>query len=159
MKLYHGSNVEVMTPRLMPRVRALDFGCAFYLTSEFEQAARWARTAVFRRGDGSAVVSMYEFDHAAAAQLKVLRFDGPNAAWLKYVTRSRTGFADDADYDMVVGPVANDNTMPVLNLYFKGAYSEDEALRRLMPQRLKDQFALNTDAALACLAFLEGKVV
>ena len=159
MRLYHGSNVEVSKPRLMPRVRALDFGRAFYLTSDFEQASRWARTAVLRRGDGNAVVSIYEFDETAASALRTLRFEEPNAAWLKYVTRNRTGLADDTDYDIVAGPVANDNTMPVLNLYFKGAYSEEEALRRLLPQRLKDQFALKSDAALAFLSFLEGRVV
>lgn len=159
MRLYHGSNVEVATPKLMPRVRALDFGRAFYLTSNLEQASRWARTSVLRRGDGEAVVSIYEFDEEAASALRILRFDEPGAAWLKYVTRNRTGFADDADYDIVAGPVANDNTMPVLNLYFKGAYSEEEALRRLLPQRLKDQYALKTEPALACLTFLEGRFV
>ena len=91
--------------------------------------------------------------------MRMLRFEEPDAAWLKYVTHNRTGLADDTDYDIVAGPVANDNTMPVLNLYFKGAYSEEEALRRLLPQRLKDQFALKSDAALACLAFMEGRVV
>ena len=159
MRLYHGSNVEVATPKLMPRVRALDFGRAFYLTSDFEQASRWARTTVLRRDDGRAIVSVYEFDETAASLLRMLRFEEPNAAWLKYVTRNRTGLADDTDYDIVAGPVANDNTMPVLNLYFKGAYSEEEALRRLLPQRLKDQFALKSDAALACLAFMEGRAV
>lgn len=159
MNLYHGSNLEVNTPRLMPRARALDFGRAFYLTSDFEQAARWARTTVLRRGEGSAVVSFYELDEASASALSWLRFGEPNGEWLKYVTKNRTGVSDDADYDIVAGPVANDNTMPVLNLYFKGAYSEEEALRRLLPQRLKDQFALKTDAALACLKFLEGRVV
>ncbi len=159
MRLYHGSNTEVVAPRLMPMARALDFGRAFYLTSDFGQASSWAKTAVLRRGDGNAVVSVYEFDDSAASHLRMLRFEGPNAAWLKYVTRNRTGLSDDADYDIVAGPVANDNTMPVLNLYFKGAYSEEEALRRLLPQRLKDQFAFKTAAALACLAFLEGKTV
>ena len=159
MRLYHGSNVEVATPKLMPRVRALDFGHAFYLTSSLEQAFRWARTSVLRRGEGTAVVSVSEFDEVAASALRILRFDEPGAAWLKYVTRNRTGFADDADYDIVAGPVANDNTMPVLNLYFKGAYSEEEALRRLLPQRLKDQYALKTESALACLTFLEGRFV
>ena len=158
MKLYHGSNVEVAIPKLMPGVRALDFGCAFYLTSDSEQAARWARTAVLRRGGGSAVVSVYEFDELAASALRTLRFDAPDAAWLRYVARNRTGMLFDADYDIVTGPVANDNTMPVLNLYLKGAYSEEEALRRLLPQRLKDQFAMKTGAALSCLAFLEGRV-
>ena len=159
MRLYHGSNVEVSKPRLMPSVRALDFGRAFYLTSDFEQASRWARTSVLRRGDGSAVVSVYEFDEAVASVLRTLRFEEPNAAWLKYVTNNRAGLSDDTDYDIVEGPVVNDNTTPVLNLYFKGAYSEEEALRRLLPQRLKDQFALKSNAALACLAFMEGRVV
>ena len=159
MKLYHGSNVEVPTPELLPSVRALDFGRGFYLTSDFDQAARWAGTAVLRRGEGLAVVSVYEFDEVAASSLKILRFDSPDSGWLKYVTRNRTGMSVDVDYDIVSGPVANDNTMPVLNLYFKGAYSEEEALRRLLPQRLSDQFAMKTDAALSCLTFLEGRVV
>ena len=146
-------------PKLMPRTRALDFGRAFYLTSDFEQASHWARTSVLRRGEGTAVVSVYELDEEAISSLKVLRFHAPNAAWLKYVTRNRIESNGDADYDIVVGPVANDNTMPVLNLYFKGAYSEEEALRRLLAQRLKDQFALKTDAALACLTFVEGRTV
>ena len=55
----------------------------------------------------------------------------------------------------MAGPVANDNTMPVLNLYFAGAYTEEEALRRLLPQRLRDQYALKTEAALSALRFKE----
>ena len=105
------------------------------------------------------MVSVYEFDEAAASALSTLRFDAPDSEWLRYVTRNRTGMLVDVDYDIVSGPVANDNTMPVLNLYFKGAYSEEEALRRLLPQRLKDQFAMKTDAALSCLRFQEGRVV
>ena len=159
MKLYHGSNIEVATPKLIQGTRALDFGQAFYLTSDFDQASRWAKTSVLRRKEGRAIVSVYEFDESAASQLRTLNFPGPDAAWLKYVSQNRNGIIDTGDYDIVSGPVANDNTMPVLNLYFKGAYSEDEALRRLLPQRLRDQFAMKTDAALACLKFIEGSVV
>ena len=155
MKLYHGSNVEVRSPKVVPMVRALDFGRAFYLTSDAEQAKRWSKTAVLRRGDGNAIVSVYEFDEEAAEALRTLRFPAPDAAWLKYVARNRAGLVEESDFDIVIGPVANDNTMPVLNLYFKGSYSEEEALRRLLPQRLKDQFAFKTDAAVACLTFVE----
>ena len=49
MILYHGSNVAVEAPKLMPRARALDFGQAFYLTSDREQSAKWAKTSVLRR--------------------------------------------------------------------------------------------------------------
>ena len=72
MILYHGSNLAVQKPMLMPRVRALDFGQAFYC---------------------------------------------------------------------------------------KGAYTEEEALRRLLPQRLRDQFAFKTETALAGLSFREAMSV
>ena len=49
--------------------------------------------------------------------------------------------------------------MPVLNLYFKGAYSEEEALKRLLPQRLRDQYAMKTEAALECISFKEARRV
>ena len=156
MILYHGRNVAVEAPKLMPRVRALDFGQAFYLTSDREQAAKWAKTSVLRRGEGVATVSVYEVDEARLDALRVLRFDGPTADWLRFVSRNRNECIDDSSYDVVCGPVANDNTMPVLNLYFKGAYTEDEALRRLLPQRLRDQFAFKTEDALACLSFKEA---
>lgn len=42
MVLYHGSNVEVREPELIPSKRLLDFGAGFYLTSDFEQAKKWA---------------------------------------------------------------------------------------------------------------------
>ena len=159
MILYHGSNVIVREPKLMPQVRALDFGRAFYLTSDFEQAAKWARTSVLRRGNGVATVSSFELDESRLAALDVLRFDSPNVEWLRFVTRNRAEQIDDSGYDVVAGPVANDNTMPVLNLYFKGAYSEEEALKRLLPQRLSDQYAMKTEAALACLSFKEDRTV
>jgi hypothetical protein len=42
--LYHGSNVEVKKPKLIASnvKRLLDFGAGFYLTSDFEQAKKWA---------------------------------------------------------------------------------------------------------------------
>ena len=159
MILYHGSNIVVRNPKLLPQVRALDFGRAFYLTSDFEQAAKWAKTSVLRRGDGVATVSSFELDESRLATLNVLRFDAPNAEWLRFVTRNRAEQIDDSGYDVVAGPVANDNTMPVLNLYFKGAYSEEEALKRLLPQRLRDQYAMKTEEALVCLSFMEARSI
>lgn len=159
MVLYHGSNVVVREPRLMPQVRALDFGRAFYLTSNFEQSAKWARTSVLRRNDGVATVSSFELDESMLSRLNVLRFDAPNVEWLRFVARNRAEQIDDSACDVVIGPVANDNTMPVLNLYFKGAYSEEEALKRLLPQRLSDQYAMKTGNALGCLSFKEARAV
>lgn len=156
MRLYHGSNGAVSSQVLMPIVRSLDFGQAFYTTSDFEQAAKWARTSRLRRGEGVSTVSCYEIDDSAMAELTCMRFAGPTKEWLQFVSRNRNEGIDDSGCDIVSGPVANDNTMPVLNLYFKGAYTEEEALRRLLPQRLRDQYAFKTERALAHLRFMEA---
>lgn len=58
-------------------------------------------------------------------------------------------------YDVVIGPVANDKTMPVISLYFAGVYTEEEAIKRLLPQKLKDQYAFRTEEAVALLTFQE----
>ena len=90
---------------------------------------------------------------------KRIRFSVPDAEWLRFVSRNRIEDKDDSDADVVSGPVANDNTMPVLNLFFKGAYTESEALQRLLPQRLRDQFAFKTELAISCLSFKEAVAV
>lgn len=157
--LFHGSNVGVETPRILPLVRALDFGRAFYMTSSLEQAVKWARTSTLRREEGVPTVSVFELDEAALTELNVLTFAEPSIEWLRFVSRNRNQGVDDSDCDLIVGPVANDNTMPVLNLYFKGAYTEDEALRRLLTQRLRDQYAFKTDRALMRVRLVETKEV
>ena len=67
----------------------------------------------------------------------------------------RNGDPGQNVWDIVIGPVANDTTMPVLKQYFSGIYTEEEAIRRLLPQNLKDQFAFRTQEALRALAFCE----
>lgn len=42
MILYHGSNTEVKNPQILRSRRLLDFGAGFYLTSDYEQAKKWA---------------------------------------------------------------------------------------------------------------------
>lgn len=74
MRLYHGSNCAVEVPELVPQVRALDFGRAFYLTSDIEQASRWARTSVLRRREGEPLVSVFEMDEARLEGLSLLKF-------------------------------------------------------------------------------------
>ena len=51
--------------------------------------------------------------------------------------------------------MANDTTMPVLNLYLNGIYDEKEALKRLLSQKLKDQYAFKTEKVLEKLKFVE----
>ena len=163
MKLYHGSNVAVEHPRLLRSDRRLDFGPEFYCTSSFEQASRWATLAPKRRKSGRPIVSVYDFDETISIAsdendtdsipLKVLTFDEANEDWLRFVSANRHGEPIKEEWDLVVGPVANDTTMPVLRLFFMNVYSVQETINRLLPQNLRDQYAFCTDRAIQLLRF------
>lgn len=155
MKLYHGSNIEVKKPKLLPHARALDFGSGFYLTSSMEQASRWSQLKAKRQRNGKPIVSVFEINETELNDLSILTFDNASAEWLRFISSHRRLENVENNWDIVVGPVANDNTMPVLNLYFKGSYDEEEALKRLLPQKLKDQYAFKTEKALKLLILKE----
>lgn len=74
MLLYHGSNVEVRHPRLFRNDRRLDFGAGFYLTTSYAQAAKWAVLTTRRRGEGEALVSVFDFDETCLLRLNILEF-------------------------------------------------------------------------------------
>lgn len=159
MILYHGSNVAVREPRLLPNQRNLDFGRGFYTTSDFAQASAWARRTARIRGSGAACVSCYEIADDMAERLRILRFDAPDRAWLDYVAANRRGTATDDEWDVVVGPVANDQTFPTIVLYLDGYLDAENTIRRLLPQKLKDQYTFKTVTALSQLRFVEAKTL
>lgn len=155
MLLYHGSNVEVKEPKLLQKQCELDFGKGFYTTASEEQAKAWALRTFKRRKYGKPCISVYEIDEKNFSSLKILKFDTPNKEWLFFVTKNRKGIDNNFEYDLVIGPVANDQTMPTLMLYLDGFYSVEETIKRLLPQKLKDQFVFKTSKALNCLKLKE----
>ena len=154
MILYHGSNTAVEAPRLIPAKRLLDFGSAFYLTSDLEQAKKWAQRTKNVRESGTPLVSVYEFDDRSLASLRVLSFASPDLDWLLYVVANRTG-KETEQYDLVIGPVANDQAIRTVNDFQSGYFTAEIALQILLPQKLKDQYAFKTEAALRLLSFKE----
>ena len=159
MLLYHGGNIVVREPKILKSQRFLDFGAGFYLTSDFEQAQKWAVRTTARRENGTPTVSVFEIGDNYAEVLKVLKFGKPDREWLRYITAHRTGNPPVDDYDMVVGPVANDQAIRTVNNYLKGYFPEDVAIQLLLPQKLKDQYLFRTEKALQLLTFKEGRQV
>lgn len=151
MLLYHGSNVEVRKPVLHHSRKTLDFGAGFYVTSDFEQARSWALRTARLRGNGRATITSFALSDGDLKSLNVLCFSHANREWLRYVARNRTSRQLVDDYDVVVGPVANDQTIRTVNDYIRGRFSEDIAIQLLLPQKLKDQYAFKTHAALEVL--------
>lgn len=155
MILYHGSNVVVKEPKLLKPARRLDFGNGFYLTSNYDQAARWSQLSVRRRGAGSAYVSVFSFSESELDALHVLKFVGANAEWLTYISDNRFKGKLADEWDIVIGPVANDTTMPTLRLFFANVLTVKQTIENLMPQNLKDQYAFKTQTAIDLLEFKE----
>lgn len=96
-----------------------------------------------------------EFDETKLDELKILKFEKANKKWLDFVVANRDNTIDDHKWDMVVGPVANDRTMPVIRLFIAKVYTATETLRRLLPQKLHDQYTFKTQTALQFLKFQE----
>lgn len=157
MLLYHGSNIVVREPKILKSQRYLDFGAGFYMTSDFEQARKWAVRTAARREEGVATISVFEINDDYVDRVKVRTFARPDRDWLRYITVHRTGNPPADDYDMVVGPVANDQAIRTVNNYLKGYFPEEVAIKLLLPQKLKDQYLFRTEKALSLLAFKEAR--
>lgn len=155
MKLYHGSNIEVKEPDLLFSNRTRDFGTGFYLTSSLEQAKSWAKHRTYQREKkGVPTVSEFLLDESCFECLKVKKFESANHEWLEYVTYNRTKENTlENDYDIVIGPVANDSTTPVINLYLNGIISEDIAIENLKTYVMKDQYTIKSEKALSYLTY------
>ena len=155
MLLYHGNNVKVCKPKIIKSKRLLDFGIGFYLTSDFDQAKKWAERTANRRNEGLPQVSEFQLDESKINSLKLLVFESADIDWLNYVSKNRTDEYFSDTFDIVIGPVANDQAFRTVNNYLKGYFSQEIALELLLPQKLKDQYAFKTKKALSHLKFKE----
>lgn len=159
MVLYHGSNVEVKNPKIIKSKRLLDFGTGFYLTSDYEQAKKWAVRTAARREEGVPMISIFNIAECEIKNLSSLIFDGANREWLRYISLNRTDKSAGDSYDLVIGPVANDQAIRTVSNYLRGYFDEDIAIQLLLPQNLKDQYAFKTEKALSILKFIEVKFI
>ena len=160
MILYHGSNVEVREPQILKPNRTLDFGQGFYTTTNIEQAADFARRVTGNRGNGIATLNVYQIDESLAFDMcDTLRFPGVVDAWLDYVADHRLGLYKGPEYDLVFGPVANDDVYETLQLFFNGSISRDYTMQRLKVKELFNQLVFKSAKALAFLRFVRSEAV
>ncbi len=160
MIVYHGSNVEVSEPRIVKSNRTLDFGPGFYTTTNEDQAKDFARRVTANRRSGKATLNVYEVNDAVAFEFcYVMRFPGVADAWLDFVADHRMGVYCGPEYDLVVGPVANDDVYETLQLFINGAISREYAMERLKVKRLYNQYVFKTDKSLPFLRFVRAEVL
>ena len=154
MNVFHGSTLAVQTPDTLHAKRFLDFGPAFYVTSFKDQAERWARRKAMRTG-GSPVVSEYRLADDLSAW-KVRRF-ADDGEWLDFVCACRRGGDLYAQWDIIVGKVANDDVFKTVDAYLRGIWDKARAIEELRYARANDQIAFVSQPALdATLSFIRS---
>lgn len=150
MILYHGSTIDIEKIDLTKSKPNKDFGKAFYLSVDKEQAMEMAQfKAEFE--DKAPVVNAYEYDEANMLQLRYKRFEDYTEEWAHFVYDHRTEPNGKTlhDYDIVYGPIANDRVGAQITRYKQGYITFDEFLRRIQYIRgITFQYAFCTQRAI-----------
>jgi len=152
MKVYHGSYIEILEIDLSKSVINRDFGSGFYVTKLREQAEYWA----IRKGrqyQTNGFVTEFQFSDATFTSygMNVLRFTDYTEEWLDFVVMNRTAESPDNvhDYDIVEGPVADDDIATRIILYLEGGITKAEFLEELkFKHSTSHQIALCTHKSL-----------
>ena len=110
MILYHGTNAEFDDIDLTKSKPNKDFGQGFYLSREYSQAMSMAKTKVEQLESGTPTVLAFEVDEEKMTGLKTLCFDDYSEEWAKFILLNRNNSSRQPahDYDIVIGPIAND---------------------------------------------------
>ena len=154
MKLYHGTNMD-FTEVLLSKCRPnKDFGRGFYLTDIRSQAQEMAIRRTEFSGMGTPVILEYSFDENLldSQDLKVKIFGGVSREWAEFILANRMARGKRLhDFDIVVGPVADDGVVYQLNLYMQRLITIDDLVRELTYKRLNNQYFFGTEKALLTL--------
>jgi hypothetical protein len=157
MILYHGSCSAIEKPDLAFARERTDFGRGFYTTPIKEQAERWARR--LSADKKAAVVSSYKFLERTDEDIssyRVLEFNAHSKKWLDFITANRIGPQPEEAWDLIIGGVANDKVFNTLELYFKGEYTEREAIRRLRYNKPNYQYCFKSKELIDCYLRYSG---
>lgn len=135
IKLHHGSNMGIDIIDLSKSKPGKDFGKGFYLNPDYDQALLWAKSRVRTLQEGEPIVTTFEFDldRAIETGLEVKIFDDYTEEWAEFVVRNRRNASgtSDSTFDIVIGPIADDNVGRQIQLYMQGYWSIKQLIERI----------------------------
>lgn len=153
MKLYHGTNQDITTIDPSLGMRHKDFGQGFYLTPEYDTASRMAQKRA-RLFGGTPTIIEYEFDETYLYNSNLSTLIFPRIAtveWARFIDNNRSLKDTCHNYDIVVGPIANDGIAYLLGRYHEGTKSIEELAKDLQDRFLDMQYMFATAKAVNLL--------
>lgn len=153
--LYHGSNVSIEKIDLTRSHPDKGFGKGYYLTDIRTQAEAMSIRRVRIAGEGEPTLTVYSFDESQlhSPELRVKVFNEPTEEWALFVLSNReaslTGYTHD--YDIVIGPIADDGVAFQLDRYTRHMITLATLVEELTYRKLNRQYYFGTERALQTL--------
>ena len=154
MILYHGTNVDFETIDLSKSKPNKDFGQGFYLSADYNQAMDMAKTKVEQLETGTPTVLAFEVDEQQMAKLKVQHYSEYSEDWAKFILLNRRNSTHEPvhDYDIVIGPIANDRVGVQLWKYETQSIDLPTLVRNLQHMKgITFQYFFGTEQAIKLL--------
>ena len=154
MILYNGTNADFGEIDLRKSKPNKDFGQGFYLSREYPQAMAMAKTKVEQLETGTPTVLTFEADDEQMNSLQVLRFDDYTEEWAKFILLNRNNASSEPahDYDIVIGPIANDRVGVQLWKFENGTIDLSTLVHNLRNmKRITFQYFFGTERAIKIL--------
>lgn len=160
MILYHGSNILIREIDLSMSKVGKDFGCGFYLSSDKAQALELAEKKTEQLGFSTPVLNVYDFDESCltGTDLSVGRYDGYTLEWARFVLMNRKNRTriQAHDYDIVIGPIANDAVGFQIRRLTSGLIDIDRFMEELKYMKgVTMQYFFGTEKALKYLTRID----
>ena len=166
MRLYHGSNTKISSINLAMCRPYKDFGTGFYLTDIKEQAEKMA-VRVSKIYGGNPIVNIFEIpdDFRNITNLNIKDFGlQTTEEWAKFVMNNRNRKFDgiknmlcnrDNKYDIVIGPVADDNMALLFRQYENEIIDFSALIKGLIYKKVSSQYSFHTQRSIKLLKRVE----
>jgi hypothetical protein len=141
MLLHHGTTHDIVEIDVTRGKPFKDFGLGFYTTAVYDHARNLAlrnrrieesrSVAMGKNLQLTAYVYSYEFDLRGTDKLNVKHFETADREWLRFIILNRTNRERKHNFDLVIGPTANDDTRTSIRTVTSaanGAILSDKAL-------------------------------
>ena len=157
MYLYHGTSASFAVPSLSLCKPHRDFGCGFYLASNYFDALPMAI-----KHSPTGFIQTYTVK--GLDDLSVLEFTGYSEAWLRFVVASRLGYTS-TEYDLVIGNMAGGGAnLKSKFSKFRRANKPVTEVMTIMEHDLTStnlglQYAFLTEKALSKLTLIDTEMV
>ena len=168
MRLYHGSNIAIDNINLAMCRPYKDFGQGFYLTDIEKQAEKMAIRVARIYGE-KPIVNIYEIDDDFKdfKDLKIKDFGiKTTEEWARFVMNNRSRvFTDiknvlcnkDNKYDIVIGPVADDNMALLFRQYENEIIDFETLVKGMIYKETSSQYSFHTEKSVKLLRKVMSK--